>query len=320
MSTTVRISSPCRIHFGLLSLEKNAKRRFGGAGVMLEEPKLEIVFSLAEEDRVSGELSHRAEEFIELWRDHTGVTGAVRCEIVSSAPEHVGLGLGTQLGLSIAWGLDSLFDREDVDLKERAMSVGRGLRSAVGTYGFRDGGFIVDDGKTSQDSLGQLHERILIPNEWRVLLVRPHGITGLAGKAEMSAFDSMVPVSEEIRETLRRELYDRMVPAAREGDFESFSESVYQYGYSAGECFSANQGGPFLTAAIAEFVCFCRERGVPGVGQSSWGPTVFCWFPNEGSSQEFLNNELAEHANFPATMTVSRVAQHGATRAKQEDE
>ena len=311
MPNSVRVTAPSRIHFGLLSLEKDAARQFGGAGAMLKEPQLEVDVRVADRDEFVGDLADRLAEFVKLWRDHTGNTTPVRCEVKSAPPEHVGLGLGTQLGLSIARAMDTIAGRE-VDLTERAVSVGRGRRSAVGTHGFQHGGLIVDDGKQSHESLGQMHERIAIPEDWRVLLVREPGLAGLAGNAEVTAFDSLPPVAVEIRERLRRELYDRMVPAARSGDFESFSESVYQYGHSAGECFAGNQGGPFLTAEIAEFVCFCRERGVPGVGQSSWGPTVFCWFPNQNSVDEFIRSELQNNTNFNLLTTVTEVDNAGA--------
>jgi predicted sugar kinase len=193
--------------------------------------------------------------------------------------------------------------------------VGRGQRSAVGTYGFRDGGLIVEDGKTTQESLGVLRERVALPRSWRVVLVRLAGISGLAGDEEVSAFATLPPLPDDLTATLRCELHDRLLPAARKGDFATFAESVYRYGYAAGECFAANQGGPFLTASIAEFVSFCRQTGVHGVGQSSWGPTVFCWFPNAQSADNFVNRQLVNHANFSARTTVTPVAQHGATLA-----
>jgi predicted sugar kinase len=54
-----------------------------------------------------------------------------------------------------------------------------------------------------------------------------------------------------------------------------FGEAVYQFGKWAGECFSAVQGGPYASPEIERLVESIREYGVPGVGQSSWGPTVF---------------------------------------------
>ena len=323
MSASVRITAPSRIHFGLLSLHPTDvhpdARRFGGAGVMVEQPSTEIVARKAETTTISGPLAGRVERFIETWAQSTGMDPAVDIRVVSNSPEHVGLGLGTQLGLSVAWALDSLYGRDEVDLEERALSVGRGHRSAVGTYGFRDGGLIIDAGKTNRQPLGELRERIDLPEDWCVLLVRPEGQVGLAGQDEVAAFDTLPPVSDELHTMLRRELHDRLVPAARAGDFETFAESVYQYGYSAGECFSASQGGPFTCSDIAEFVAYCREVGVPGVGQSSWGPTVFGWFPHRAAAETFISNHLCNFANFQTNAVVTSVSRQGATRKLTED-
>lgn len=318
MSASVRITAPSRIHFGLLSLRSSEnhpdERRFGGAGVMVDQPNTEIVVCKAEKTTVSGPLSERVHRFIELWAESTGIAPAVDCRVLSNSPEHVGLGLGTQLGLSLAWALDSLYGREDIELEERALSVGRGNRSAVGTYGFRDGGLIIDAGKTRHQSLGELRERIELPEDWCLLLARPEGRVGLAGQDEVTAFDTLPSVSDELHTILRRELHDRLVPAARSGDFETFAESVYQYGYSAGECFSANQGGPFTSPDIAEFVDYCRDVGVPGVGQSSWGPTVFGWFPHRAAAESFISNHLGNFANFQANAVVTSISRRGARR------
>ena len=281
---------------------------------MLEQPVTEMVVRRADQDSFRGIAADRIRQFVGRWRQHTGISDPVSCEVTAVPPQHVGLGVGTQLGMSVAWGLDSLFGRDEVSLAETALSVGRGHRSAVGAYGFRRGGLIIDDGKSDEDTLGQLRERIELPETWCVALVRLAGVAGLSGSAELAAFATLPPVSADLKQRLRRELHDRLVPAARNGDFESFSESVYQYGYSAGECFAANQGGPFLCSAIAEFVSFCRDVGVPGIGQSSWGPTVYCWFPTSEAADVFVHDRLNKLPNFDAEVVVSSVSRRGATR------
>jgi predicted sugar kinase len=66
-----------------------------------------------------------------------------------------------------------------------------------------------------------------------------------------------------------------MLPALQRRDCRAFGEAVYQFGRMAGECFAPVQGGPFATSEISLLVEAIRGRGVSGVGQSSWGPTVF---------------------------------------------
>lgn len=311
----VKVIAPARIHLGLLDPTERAARRFGGAGVMLDQPALALSISRSAEDRCHGPLSERAEKFIACWRKATGIHKSVLCEVQSAPPEHVGLGLGTQLGMSVAMAMDCLFDRNDVSVAERAKSVGRGVRSAVGAYGFHDGGFIVESGKQEGDVLGRLESRIDLPSSWRVMLVRTKNDQGLAGVAEAKAFEQ-ISTDAETTETktsdLQSLLFDHLLPAANAGDFAEFSESVYQYGFAAGKMFAASQGGPFLNESIADFVKFCRNSGVNGVGQSSWGPTVYCWFPDDAAAEDFREQQLKGWANLETDVIVTSVAQSGA--------
>lgn len=313
MPSTVRIVAPSRIHFGLLSLDKSDKRYFGGAGVMLEQPALELQVAKCDTDSsFTGLLVDRTQHFFEAWCSSTGMNRAVKCHVEVAPPQHVGLGLGTQLGMSVAWALETLFEREGNHI-DRALSVGRGRRSAVGTHGFLHGGLIVDEGKTTEAEVGRLGERIELPNEWSVAMLRPDGPVGLAGETESQAFGGLPPMDVELKERLRRELFDRLVPAAKTGDFLSFAEAVYQFGFAAGESFASQQGGPFVSAKVAEIVDYLRDLGLPGVGQSSWGPTVYCWFPTLDAAEEFAIR-AAKDPNLPSNVIVSRVAKTGAQR------
>ncbi len=315
----VKVIAPARIHLGLLNPSANADRQFGGAGVMLEKPELVLSISRADTDQCHGPLSDRAEKFIACWRETTNIRDSVFCEVEAAPPEHVGLGLGTQLGMSVAMGLDCLFDRRDVSISERAQSVRRGVRSAVGAYGFHDGGFIVESGKRPNEVLGKLESRIDLPSSWRVMLVRTKHNQGLAGDAEAKAFHQISHAdslqTNGASSDLPRMLFDHLLPAAEAGDFEKFSESVYRYGLAAGKMFAASQGGPFLNESIADFVNFCRDLGVRGVGQSSWGPTVYCWFPDDASAKEFREKHMNHRANLETEVVVTSVAQSGASIA-----
>ena len=53
------------------------------------------------------------------------------------------------------------------------LSVGRGLRSAVGTYGFAFGGLIIEQGKAADDALSPLVYRLDVPDDWRFALIQP---------------------------------------------------------------------------------------------------------------------------------------------------
>ena len=168
-----------------------------------------------------------------------------------------------------------------------AASVGRGRRSAVGTHGFLHGGLIVDAGKESGQTLGTLSERVAVPDDWRFVLVTKGSQRGLSGETEADAFTRLPPVPGEVTQELWRLTDDEMLPAVKRADCAAFGEAVYHFGRFAGECFAAVQGGPFASDEIGRLVDAIRDHGVDGVGQSSWGPTVFAIVPNEAEASGY---------------------------------
>ena len=50
---------------------------------------------------------------------------------------------------------------------------------------------------------------------------------------------------------------------------------MYELNARAGDAFAAAQGGRYAAPAVTALVARLRGLGVKGVGQSSWGPTVF---------------------------------------------
>lgn len=313
----VTVQAPSRIHLGLLSTGEFQGRRYGGVGVMLEQPRLVLRAKPAECDHYAGLLTGRVQKFTRRWRESSGITDGIHIEITEAPPEHVGLGLGTQLGLAVATALDGLFQRPSISLERLVASVDRGLRSAVGAHGFEHGGLIADGGKASGDTLGSLECHISLPTEWHVLLVRIGDDRGLAGQEEIQAFQrlnqaSNDPSTEIASNALHTTLYEQLLPAAKAEDFNEFSTSVYEYGRMAGEMFALSQGGPYASQHIANFVEYGRAAGVAGIGQSSWGPTVFCWFSSESDALSFKKQVNQDFANHRVETTVSPVSRQGA--------
>ncbi len=79
-----------------------------------------------------------------------------------------------------------------------------------------------------------------------------------------------------------------LLPEAEAARFDKFSESLFRYGRLAGECFATKQGGPFASPRLAGLVETIRGLGVRGVGQSSWGPTLFALLPDEDAANDFV--------------------------------
>ncbi len=282
MSRVVRVTAPSRLHFGLWSLGGTDARQFGGVGAMIEQPELVLLFSPAEKIEAVGRGAERATGYACRWAEfHHREPPGCRIEICKSSLEHVGLGSGSQLALSVAAGLNAFCGLPSQTPQELALSVGRGLRSAVGTYGFVFGGLIVEQGKLPNEPISPLDCRIDLPEDWRFVLALPAGMAGLAGEEEVAAFTSLPAAPLQTTDTLIGEIRDRLVPAAATSDFPLFAESLYRYGRQSGECFAARQGGPYNGPVLTRLVERIRSLGCVGVGQSSWGPTIFAVAPSQ---------------------------------------
>ena len=285
----VHVTAPSRLHFGLLSFGDVGARQFGGVGAMIQQPAVQLAISPAERLEVQGTLAQRALEFARRWAVANRIGNDLPCQIrILHAPrQHVGLGVGTQLGLSVAAGLNTFFNRPNQSPEQLALSVGRCRRSTVGTHGFFEGGLIAEKGKLPDDSIAPLEARVKLPEHWRFVLICPAVSAGLAGQQEREAFDQLPPVPRQITEQLVRELKQQMLPAAAEGRFDRFSDSIYRYGNTAGMCFAEQQGGPYNGPRLGELVELVRGLGVHGVGQSSWGPTLFALLPDRAAAEAF---------------------------------
>jgi predicted sugar kinase len=119
------------------------------------------------------------------------------------------------------------------------------------------------------------------------------------------------PVPRTVAGKLMREIVERLLPAAEAGDFQRFSESVYRYGHEAGLCFAERQGGAFASPRIEALVQAIRSLGTSGVGQSSWGPTVFALLESEESANELVER-LRPKLDNDAVVTVAEPNNAGA--------
>ena len=102
----VEITTPARIHFGMLAFGNPRVRQFGGVGAMVEQPAIRLRVSRSGRFEVSGPLGDRAREFAGVWarRRQRAQPPACRIDVCESPEPHTGVGTGTQLGLAVAAG------------------------------------------------------------------------------------------------------------------------------------------------------------------------------------------------------------------------
>jgi beta-RFAP synthase len=311
---SITISAPSRLHFGLLSFNNKECPQFGGVGLMLERPGIDISVVPAGTFRCTGTHRDRVQEFAQSWQAYHRLSKLPACHITvhKAPPQHVGLGVGTQLGISIAAGLTRYeFGRCD-SAADLAASVDRGKRSAIGTHGFESGGFLFELGKSDEREISELAVRRALPDDWRVVLIRPNEALGLSGTTEQTAFDELPPVPKSITKRLIAEVTESMIPAIESKRFNDFAASVTRYGETAGRCFESCQGGPYASPRLQSIVDFLLRCGVTGVGQSSWGPTLFALQPSEQAANELVTVMQDSPEIVSSDLVISRIANAGA--------
>lgn len=276
------VDTGCRIHIGFQNLSLAHERLYGGIGIVLSTPSTVIRATQAETVDAPDE---PAASYAEQACSVLGVPGA-SVSVKQRLPRHVGLGSGTQLALGIYGAIARAYDRP-LDHRGVAATLGRGGRSGIGVASFETGGIVVDGGHPTQQFTARRpsdggwtvppvvanHD---LPDHWRVVLAVPDAGRGRHGNPEDESMEAVVEsaspdVADEISSVLTRQL----LPAAATGDLDAFGAAVNAIERLNGAWYAREQGGVFRppVGTIVDQLSDCSA--VCGVGQSSWGPTVY---------------------------------------------
>jgi beta-RFAP synthase len=296
----IRVRTPSRLHFGMLSLPAAAfwpdrkgeprlpARRYGGVGLMVDAPGIDLRLWPSNEWTATGSLADRVLVCAQTVAKFCPQVKEHHIELQSGAPLHAGLGTGTQLALAIAAGLLRSSGVEWQSESDLARAAGRGARSALGVHGFLQGGFLVEGGKVTEEELSPLVARLEFPEEWRIVLVIPPWTSGLHGKEEVAAFRDVMDLPVETTDSLCRLVLLGMLPSLIERDLQAFGEAVYDFNWRVGEAFARVQGGPHGDPRTTSLIATIRDSGVSCVGQSSWGPAVFAGVPDAARANNLV--------------------------------
>jgi beta-RFAP synthase len=272
----VFVEASARLHFGVLDLRGGLGRWFGGIGAAAPVPTLLVSACPADTLDVCGEDSERAARFARRILDHYGLKGRARLCVHRALPRHAGLGSGTQLALAIARALMELHGGVPPDLSRLSRALGRAQRSAVGTWTFGGGGLVVEGGRRREsDRIAPLLARLPFPPAWRCVLAVPRTTSGVTGTTEAERFAKLpVPPERDVRRVAHLVLM-ALLPALADADLSTFGEALSSIQRITGRWFAPVQGGTFAPGPSRKLVRWMTEAGATGVGQSSWGPTVY---------------------------------------------
>jgi beta-RFAP synthase len=314
----MEVNTGSRLHFGLLHVPGTNTaarpeiaatiRSFGGAGLMIQEPALQLSAEPASRWRAEGPGSDDILGFVQKCvkaANNEALTPlAFHCHRLP--PRHGGFGSGTQLGLAVASLIVRAQGNSDVPVESLASPVERGKRSWIGIHGFARGGFLVEAGKATLAGRSPLIVREPFPEHWPIVVTRPTHQLPIHGSEELQMFKELHREESALRiaEELSRLLLLGVLPALLEKDYQRFAESLFDFNRKAGERFAKVQGGLYASPRIAEFVEVLRQEQCPASGQSSWGPAVYAICRDEAHARRVVDR-ISRFSPYAETLITS---------------
>lgn len=286
----IRISTPARLHFGIIDMRGDLGRIHGSVGVSIKKPRLILDVEESSKTTVKGARSSRVFEFLELLKKTYDIRSNVDITIHEDIPEHTGFGSGTQLALAIGTALNRIF-KLGLTIEELAIRLERSRVSGIGTHGFLKGGFLVDGGHSIQnrDLIPPLIYRQDFPEDWKFIVCIPEIKKGFNGEQEQDAFKRLEPPPGETIAAVSRIVLIQMIPAIIERDIKMFGDAITRLDTMFGDYWKKIQGGTYSHPRIEECVNYLLEMGAYGAGQSSWGPALYGLVDGEKQANNLLN-------------------------------
>jgi len=293
----IRISTPSRLHFGIIDMRGDLGRLHGSAGVAIQTPRLTLQIEEAGETEITGAMSDRAQQIIEQVMSGHKVEGGVHLDVQSDIPEHMGFGSGTQLTIALGTALNRLFDL-GMTYEEIVVGQGRSRRSGIGTHSFLHGGFIVDGGHAvdTPETIPPLIHRSDVPDDWLFVVCVPDIVTGFSGAKETNAFKNLEPPPVDMIARVSRLVLMQMIPSIVEENIILFGDSITKLDTIFGDYWATMQGGTYSHPRIEECVNHLLQNGAYGAGQSSWGPALYGLVEGNAQARE-LANEMTQFIN-----------------------
>ncbi|MFZ4632449.1 MAG: beta-ribofuranosylaminobenzene 5'-phosphate synthase family protein [Patescibacteria group bacterium] len=233
------ITAPARLHFNSLKMNQSGGRGCGGIGVALENPFLKISFSKSDKIVIcggNGFLRKEAENFAKNILKHFNILSGANIKIINFYPNQVGLGSGTQLGLSIGKGLALLYDKK-ITLDEIAFITKVAGVSGIGFYSFSHGGLIIDGGyKMGNNEIKKnfgdhsptpppLSCNFKISSKWKIVLIAPKKTSSEISKIdEKKLFMKSTPIPLEEIGAICTNVLMGIIPSVQENDYFKFIE------------------------------------------------------------------------------------------------
>jgi len=288
----MRITTPSRLHFGLIDFNGNLGRIDGGSGVAISNPRNVLTIKPGNKFLVNcpNDTSTAPEGIEKIARGICDKLGKplpdIEITIEEEIPAHAGFGSKTQMSLALAYAICKEYDLPYNGIEGLARLVGRGGTSGIGVRAFDKGGFILDcghsfgEGKEKSSCLPSSASkarpapqvmRCDIPEDWRFVLVMPVGDEGSHGKSEVDIFQSSFPINEAEIGRVCRIVLMQLVPGILEKDIVTFGGAISKIQEIGFKNIEVKMKSPL----VPNMLSIMNHAGSYGSGMSSFGPTVY---------------------------------------------
>jgi len=120
---------------------------------------------------------------------------------------------------------------------------------------------------------------------------------------EVQAFRRIPLIPEATVDRLCRLVLLDLLPAVAEHNLEAFGASLTEIQLRVGQGFESAQGGVFSRPDLEVLVGFLQSQGLVGVGQSSWGPTLYGFFHGSIDQKRAILARVLDRTGWPAGST-----------------
>ncbi|MHA1211402.1 MAG: beta-ribofuranosylaminobenzene 5'-phosphate synthase family protein [Candidatus Heimdallarchaeota archaeon] len=300
----IKITTPSRLHFGLIDLNGDLGRINGGLGVALNNPRwiIEGVFGSASErkPKLSDEFQNEFDVVRHLFDEKFKCnSSAINFDIQEQITSHVGLGSKTQFLLAISTILNKMHNLS-FSTRELATIIKRGGTSGIGVAAFEAGGFILDGGHTfgpgketesflpSSKSVARPAPVIFQknpPENWYFVVLTPKNMKGSFGSEEVALFQEQCPIDSSEVEKISRLILMKILPAIVENDIATFGTGLTEL-QTKFTRFGMEKYDGTIVNELLQYLG--KHSDSFGSGISSFGPTVFSLTNNKEKALKIL--------------------------------
>jgi len=288
---SVMVETGARIHLGFYGFHRENELTLGGAGIAVEGVGYKLIVSSSSKTTVIGCQAERVMGLVREAAERLGVEASVSVRVEKCIPQHVGLGSTTQLTLAVYSALALYAGLNPAHVLEK---IEGSKYSGIGLGAFKHGGFIVDTGSFKGRKPLPVFS-LPMPSKWRIITVIPRTSWRMSNEErEEEAVDMTIRIHKE-RAGPRMDcrgyiaLLDYLIPGIIYNNYEAFVRGAELLEEATASSFSPVQEGHYCCRESERAALAMKEIGCRGVGQSSWGPLVYCFAPDEREAKRLAD-------------------------------